>query len=302
MNQKNNLYTRPAAVVLLALICCALWGSAFPAVKQGFVQFNVVTDGDKILFAGCRFFLAGVALLTILSLAEGRLLSVKRSSLPLIFGQGVLQTTVQYICFYIGLAATTGSKASVINGSSTFFAILAAHFLVKGERITLRKGAGCLLGFAGIVVVNLGGGELLGNLRLSGEGMILLCTAAYGVSSVTLKMISRREAPGTITAYQMLFGGGLLIVLGLLFGGEISGLSLRSVLLMGYLVLISSVAFFLWSNLLKHNPVSRVTIFGFTIPVFGVLFSAIFLGEPVFTLTNLVALLLVSAGIVVVSR
>lgn len=56
----NNVFQKPAVLVALALTSCALWGAAFPAVKIGFELFGVETSGDKILFAGYRFFMAGV--------------------------------------------------------------------------------------------------------------------------------------------------------------------------------------------------------------------------------------------------
>ena len=68
------------------------------------------------------------------------------------------------------------------------------------------------------------------------------------------------------------------------------------------MAVISSVAFSLWTLLLKYNPVGTVSIYGFTNPVFGVILSALFLGEQAFTLQNLGALILVSLGIIVVNR
>ena len=67
---------------------------------------------------------------------------------------------------------------------------------------------------------------------------------------------------------------------------------------------ISAGAYTLWGILLKHNPVSRVSVLGFINPVMGVLLSAIFLGEnqEAFSLTGLAALILVSAGIIIVNR
>ena len=119
---------------------------------------------------------------------------------------------------------------------------------------------------------------------------------------MTLKMISHRESPGAITAYQLLFGSILLIAMGLCMGGRVSGFTLVSALLLLYLSVTSMVTFCIWANLLKYNPVSKITIYGFTIPVFGVMLSAIFLGEKVMTPATALALLLVSAGIVVVNR
>lgn len=199
------------------------------------------------------------------------------------------------------MAHTTGSKGSVINASNAFFSIITAHFLLKDEKITLKKMAGCITGFAGVILVNLKSGGMGLGMAFEGEGMILLCSAAYGISSVTLKKISERETPAVITAYQLLFGGAVLIITGILAGGSVQGFTIQSSALLLYMALLSTVAFSIWAELLKYNPVGKIAVYSFSIPVFGVAFSAVFLNEDVFSWQNLVALVLVSAGIIIVN-
>lgn len=225
----------------------------------------------------------------------------EKSSAAVIVRQAVLQTTLQYIFFYIGMAHTTGIKGSVINASNAFISILAAHFLLKGEKITWKKSAGCLIGFAGVITINLEPGAWGSGFSLLGEGMIFLCSAVYGVSSVTLKMISHRETPVCITAWQLLIGSSILIAAGLLLGGSVRGFHVPSVLLLLYMALLSTAAFSLWSVLLKYRPVGEIAVFGFSIPVFGSLLSAAILGEQLISVKNLIALVLVAAGILIVN-
>ena len=297
----ERFYQNTGVRVILALVCCALWGSAFPYVKIGYEMFEIRGAGSQILFAGYRFFLAGILTFLMACLLERRIVRIKKSSVPYVFGQGILQTTIQYVCFYIGLSNTTGAKGSVINASNAFFAIIMAHFLLKYEKVTWKKALGCVIGFGGVIVINLAPGAWGSGFHLAGEGMILLCSFAYGTCSVTLKMISGKESPAAITAYQLLFGGALLILIGLAAGGRVEHFTARSSGLLLYLALLSTVAFTLWAELLKYNPVGRVAVFGFSIPVFGVALSALLLGEDIFRLQNLAALLLVSLGIIVVN-
>lgn len=91
-----------------ALLCIV--GSAFPCVKIGYEWLAIEGAGSQILFAGYRFFLAGIFTFLIGSFLEKRWLMIRRSSVLPVFGQGMLQTFIQYICFYIGLAHTTGAK------------------------------------------------------------------------------------------------------------------------------------------------------------------------------------------------
>lgn len=299
-----RVFTNPLIRSGLALFCCLLWGSAFPCVKIGYEWLSISDTGSQVLFAGYRFFLAGVFTFILGYALERRWMLPQKSSFPALLGQAVLQTTLQYIFFYIGMAHTTGVKGSVINASNAFISIIAAHFLMKGERITWSKTVGCLVGFAGVIAVNLepaASGAWSSGFSFLGEGMIFLCSAVYGVSSVTLKMISHRETPVGITAWQLLIGSSILIAVGLLLGGEIRGFSLSSVLLLLYMALLSTVAFSLWSILLKYNSVGEIAVFGFSIPVFGSLLSAVILGETLFSVKNFFALLLVAAGIIIVN-
>lgn len=185
---------KPAVVCLLALICCALWGSAFPCIKVGYEWFKIEGTGSQILFAGYRFFLAGVLTFAFGCILEKRFLTMKRSSVPYILRQGLLQTTVQYFFFYVGLANTTGTKGSIINASNAFVSIVAAHFMIRSERMTWKKGIGCLLGLAGVIVINLAPGAWGTGFSLKGEGMVFICTVAYGVSTVVLKIFRTRKA------------------------------------------------------------------------------------------------------------
>lgn len=292
----------PIVICVLALLCCALWGSAFPCIKIGYEWMEIEGIGSQILFAGYRFFLSGVLTFALGCLLERRILRMKRENFGVIFRQGVLQTTIQYVCFYIGLAHTTGAKGSIINASNAFVSIVAAHYMIRSERMTWKKGLGCILGLAGVVLVNLEPGGFGGGFRFLGEGMVLLCTIAYGVSTVLLKMISDRESPMTITAYQTLIGSALLIVIGWCLHGEVSVNTWKSSALLFYMALLSTVAFSLWTLLLKYNPVGKVAVYGFTIPIFGVLLSGILLGETIFSVKYVAALIFVSGGVILVNR
>ena len=292
----------PIVICVLALLCCALWGSAFPCIKIGYEWMEIEGIGSQILFAGYRFFLSGVLTFALGCLLERRILRMKRENFGVIFRQGVLQTTIQYVCFYIGLAHTTGAKGSIINASNAFVSIVAAHYMIRSERMTWKKGLGCILGLAGVVLVNLEPGGFGGGFRFLGEGMVLLCTIAYGVSTVLLKMISDRESPMTITAYQTLIGSALLIVIGWLLHGDVGVFTWKSAALLFYMALLSTVAFSLWTLLLKYNPVGKEAVYGFTIPIFGVLLSGILLGETIFSVKYLAALLFVSGGVILVNR
>lgn len=305
MKNKTSALTSTPVVCATALLCCLLWGSAFPCIKIGYSLFSI-PGGDtasQILFAGLRFTIAGLLVILIGSLLKKKLLLPKKESWPLVLKLGLIQTIVQYVLFYIGLAHTTGVKSSIIEASNVFVAIFLSAVLFH-EKLTARKLLGCLVGFMGVVLINLTGNGLDMNLSLAGEGAIFFSACAYALSSAMVKRYSEHEDTFTLCGYQFFFGGIVMSLIGVSFGGRVTGFTVPSTLLLLYMGLISAVAYSLWSLLLKYNPIGRITIFGFTNPVFGVILSALLLGEKnqAFTLNGLCALVLVCTGIFLVNQ
>lgn len=291
-------------VWLGAMICCALWGSAFPCIKLGYEWMRISAEDTaaQILYAGCRFTLAGILTIFVGSLFRRRLLCPSRKAVPKVVSLALLQTVIQYLFFYIGLAHTTGVKASIIEGVNVFVAILVAGGLFRQEKITAGKLIGCAVGFAGVVLVNLSGGSIEGGFTLLGEGFIFLSTVSYAFSSVLIKRYGRTEDTVMLSGWQFLLGGLIMTACGLLFGGRLQSLSGKALLMLVWLAVVSAAAYSLWGILLKYHPVSMVAVFGFMNPVFGVLLSALLLKETdALGIAAVAALLLVCAGIYIVN-
>ena len=151
---------RPMVICLLAAFCCLLWGSAFPAVKIGYglLSISSADSAEQLIFAGLRFFFAGVVTVLFHSASLRRLRLPARSSLWKSTKLGLIQTLVQYALFYIGMAHTSGVKGSVLMAVHVFFAILISAKLFHYERLNAPKLLGCLCGFGGVLLINLSSG------------------------------------------------------------------------------------------------------------------------------------------------
>ena len=282
-------------VVLACLASCFLWGSAFPCVKIGYELFAVdAADVPSILaFAG---------------VARRRAFVPERRDLPAIGALSLFQTVLQYVLFYVGLANCAGVTSSILEASNSFLCVLLAALVFRFERLTSRKVLGCLVGFAGVVLVNVTGESGGLSFTLTGEGMVLASTLAAATSSNLAKRFSREHDPVLLSGWQFVLGGAIMLVVGLAAGGHVAPADatnpLPALALLAYLGFISAAAYSLWSLALAANPVSRVAVFGFMNPVFGVLLSAVLLGETdvVSPAVAVAALALVSLGIVVVNR
>lgn len=295
--QTTHILSRPVPRVLLALLCCLLWGGVFPAVKTGYAIMGVSGDdvGTILLFAGYRFSLAGLLIILFYSFVQKRPLLPARSQ-----GKGIVilaacQTLGQYFFNYIGVANTTGVKGAVIQGAITFLSIVCACFVFRQERFTRRKLLSCLIGFSGIVLANLDGLDF--SVTLLGEGFVFVGTIMAAVGSSLTKIYAKHIPVSTLTGYQFLLGGVLLMGCGVVFGSSLHFPTLGSVLIFLYLAVSAAVAQTVWSALLKHNEVSQVIIFILFVPIFGVLLSALILPGEGISPTVALALVLVCTGI-----
>lgn len=306
--RETVFFSRPMVVVALATLCCLLWGSSYPSIKTGYAMLGITQQDipSKLVYAGYRFLLAGLAVAAAARLLQKSIALPHLAALRQVTLLGLAQTSLQYVFFYIGLAYTTGVRASILNASTTFFSVLLAHFLYRNDRLTGRKVAGCLLGLAGVLAVNLHPGAdagLLGaGFSLQGEGFIVLAALVLSAASIYGKRVSQQMDPMAMTAWQLSIGGLILLAAGHAAGGSLGRLDLASGLLLVYLALLSAVAFTLWSQLLKHNPVGLISMFAFLVPLFGAVLSAIWLNETILTWNNLAALVLVCSGVVLVTR
>ncbi len=302
MNEtKKSIFENPIIIALGALLCCALWGSATPAIKIGKALLIEDNVESTILFAGIRFFAAGIITVLIYSIARRKFLYPKLENMPRVMTVSAFQTVIQYIFFYVGLSLTTGVKGTVLSGSSAFFIVILAALVFKTENLTVKKVLACLVGFAGMLLVNLNGLDF--NMGF-GELFVIISTVSYAFSSMFMKKFSKYEDPVVISGYQFIIGGGFMIIVGLLFGGKISFSDTTGVMILVYLSFLSAIAYAVWGVLLKYNPASKVSIYNFTTPVFGSILSYIFLvGERanINPVNLVISLVIVSAGILLLN-
>mgnify|MGYP003218261420 CR=1 FL=1 len=203
-------------VVLACLASCFLWGSAFPCVKIGYDLFGIdAADVPSILaFAGTRFVIAGLMVVAGMSVARRRAFVPERRDLPYVGALAIFQTILQYILFYVGLANCAGVTSSILEASNSFLCVLLAALVFRFERLTSRKVLGCVIGFAGVVLVNVAGETGGFSFTLAGEGMVLASTVAAATSSNLAKLFSRDHDPVLLSGWQFVLGGAVLLAAG----------------------------------------------------------------------------------------
>lgn len=281
----------PAAFATMAMLC-AIWGLQQVAVKVALAGIS------PVLQVGLRSGFAAVLVFGWARWRGLRLFDADGSLKPgLIAG---LLFALEFICIFAGLQHTGASRMVVFLYTSPCFTVLGLHWFVPGERIGWRHGLGIALAFAGIVVAfgdGLAGGSWLG------DGLGVLAAILWAATTVLIRAsaLARASAAKTLL-YQLAVSALLTLPLSLLIGeAGVTALTTGVLVAMGYQVLIVAFASYLtWFWLLTRFLASRLMVFSFLTPLFGVAFGVLLLGERMSGLFGVAALLVV-AGIVLVN-
>ena len=281
-----SIFQRHVWVALLAFTAAFSWGWAFPLVKLGFAEYGITQDmtASKMLFAGLRFGLAGIIILLIAA-TTGRSFSYKNTAPKGSFSNALflllfalMNTTLHYACFYIGLSYSQGARAAILNSMSVFTLVILACIFFKSDKMTYRKMLGCVVGFAGILTLNMGNQES-GAFTLLGDGLIILNALCGAFAGLLTRGVNKRIDVFVGTGYSLAVGGFLLIIPSLLMGATLPHITLWGVCILALLVGISTIGFALYNKLLTCNPIGKVAIWNSLIPVVGALTSCICLHE-----------------------
>lgn len=300
----DRIFGTPVLAVLLAILCNALWGSAFPFIKLGYRLFEIQSgDTPTILcFAGVRFMLGSVLVFFSSLILQGRIPALPKSKKLTLecCALGLWQTTTQYTFYYIAVAMLTGAFGGILNSTQSFLGVILAHFVYgKADRMTPAKALGCAVGFAGVLVATIGnhGGG-------SGWGVfcMLAATVIFTSAGPWNKSVTKKADSFMVCCLNLGVGGFALLLIGLALGGRLSPTGPVAVGVLLILAFISGAGYVLWALLMKNNPVSRIAVFGLVNPVVNVLLSALLNGEPLFEWKYIAALVLVCVGIWLVNK
>ena len=290
---------------VLALICSVLWALAYPLIKLGYRELNIVPNdlGSKVVFAGIRFLFAGALVLLITGAVNHTEKKISKSAWGWLLLFAIVNTSLHYLFSYVGLGYIPSARGTIIDSMGSFLLIILSCIVFSDDRMGWNKVLGCVLGFSGIVIMNVEPGKfMLENISFLGDGMILLNAVFAAFGGVVGRIVSRKMDMTLATGISMAIGGGILCVVGLCIGvGQSWHISVVGVTIIVALTLISAISFSIYNSLIANHPISTVAIYNAFIPVFGVGFSSLILGER-FMIKYLAAGVLVALGIVAVNR
>ena len=270
--KSSNLNT-----AILAIIACLLWSTAFVGIKIG-LPFTT-----PLQFAGIRFFISG---LMILPFTGGLIFYWKsvKANLKIVFTISLLNTFLQYSMFYIGLNMVPAALAAIIIGASPLFVALVTHFMMPGDKMSLKKLFIFFIGFGGIILVSLGRNNFSEIATISILGVILLIgvNITSGFGNVFVAKDGEKLPPLVLSASTMLIGGACLYLVSIPIEGihpSVKPFEYYAALI--WLSLLSAIAISIWFILLKRPgvKVSDLNFWKFLIPLVGAILAWIILPD-----------------------
>ena len=280
--------------IIFSIFAMFLWGSAIPTIKTTYLELGIGASdtGQKILVAGIRFFMAGIITLIYFLIFDKNYKDFKKLDWKFVIILGLIQTSIQYLFYYIGLSNTFGVKSSIIQAANSFIVVIFSALLLPEDKINSKMILALVIGTIGIIITNTGkpiGGEAM---KLTGEGFIIVSTSVNALCTVLVRKYGKGMNGYLLTGLQFFVGSIILIIVGRnLSGGWISFTSKAAILLV-YAAFISATAFTIWTLVLQKHSANEFGIYKLFIPLFGSILSVIVLGE-VFTLRLALGMVLV---------
>ena len=286
----------PLGAVLVSIVIHSLWGGNPVAVKFSLLAFPPLTT------AFLRFAI-GIACIALWARWRGVRLLPEKGEWGSLWIVAVL-FAVQIAAMNVGFHHTSGAMGSVLIATNPLFAVMCAHFVVAGDRMTPSKAVGLAVAMAGTSLALLEDADIATlDLGAAGNWIVLSSAVMLGFRLSLSARFVRRIEPTRVALWQMIlslpmFGAGALwfeeIAWDAVGAGPIAGLLFQG-------IVIAGVGFTVSYLLMRRYTPSVMMSFNFVSPIAGVSFSAWLLGDRVGSLL-LAGMALVAVGLYLVAR
>jgi drug/metabolite transporter (DMT)-like permease len=277
---------------IFAVLLCTIFGANSIAIKISLSSMGVFTT------AGARCAIASAAILvwakitkTPLNLKKGQIFHLLIISLISI---------VEWTLLYSGINKSNASRGTLLTNLQPFFVLILAHFFIQGDHFTKRKLLAIVIGFCGVAFLLIERNSVNADFRI-GDTMVLGQAFLWACKTIYTKRIIDWYKPLRIVFYPLLFSAPLLILQGIIWDApmahHIDSRILLSILYQG--IVTVAFGFVAWNILLQKYGAVSLNSFVFLMPVSGVLFGRLILGEPI-TYNIFIALALITSGILVI--
>jgi O-acetylserine/cysteine efflux transporter len=276
------------------IVASAIWGSNFVVTKEA------LHDTSPLVLGMWRAALGGTVLVGV-GLAIGGSLPMVRGHLREIFWLALHMTTLSTAFLILGVKRVPAGLGSLLSNTMPLFMVLLALPMI-GERPTRRALFGMAIGFAGTALI--AAPALHGETSALGIVFMLLAALTWASGSILYKKYDLGLVhPFLIVGVQLWLSAIGLAIAGIpIEGVHTTHLSVAFLASLAYLAIVGlALVFVVWGEILQRGSATEASATAYLVPLFGVLFGALFLGEDL-TLVELLGGLLVLAGVGVITR
>ena len=198
----------------------------------------------------------------------------------------------------MGQGLSDGSKAPLLKETCSLFLIVFMHLFSKDDRLNWKKSVGCILGLAGIIVVNIGNIEDSSYFNMNiGELCLLLAAICAAFGYCLMKLFFKNISSSTAMGMSQLLGGAIMVLVGAACGGKLIPENSIAYLYLFAIILATAIPFLIWTELYKYNRASIMGIYGLTTSLFGIVATGLLIpGATVFSWKMLFATVLIILG------
>jgi drug/metabolite transporter (DMT)-like permease len=294
VSERRALDSKAASIMF---VLCIIWGLQQVILKMA------APDISAVMQIALRSGLSALMVYPMIKLADGGSLW-SRDYLAAGILVGVLFAS-EFFLVAQALRFTSASHTVVLLYTAPIFVALGLHWKLPSERLSVLQWSGIALAFFGIIIAFLfhpAGSVAASNTALWGDALALLAGILWAATTIAVRLTKLAEAPATQTLfYQLLIAFLLLFPLAFAMGqASIHWTPFAIGSLLFHTIIVSFASYLIWFWLLKEYLASRLGVFSFLTPLFGVLFGVILLNEKI-ELNFIVGTVLVMLGIMVVS-
>lgn len=256
------------------IVLAALWGASFLFMRISSAEFGVIA----LIFVRAAF--ASIVLLPFVIYSKNH--KALLENWKIFFFVGLVSTALPYSFFaYTSLYIPAGS-ASILNATTPFFTAIVAFIWVR-EQPTKMGVAGLFVGFSGVYVLSVKGGDISLSDSLLPIASALMATLLYAYSSTFIKLKLSHLPALTVAAGSQLYAGIILLPLALVYWPKTSPSVDAWMSIIAMAVFSTALALILFFRLLQTVGVTKTISVTYLIPLFGVLWGYLFLDEKIST-------------------
>jgi drug/metabolite transporter (DMT)-like permease len=292
-SQSKEFLDRKAIIIIT--IITILWGFNYTAIK-------ITNEGIAPIFASTLRSLIASICGVLYCLHQKQKLFHTDMMLFHGFMVGVL-FGLEFACIYFGMLYTDAARSVVFVFMAPFVVAIGAHLFLRGDRLTLQKAMGLVLAFIGVYIVFQGRPKAAKATMLLGDVLQIMAAVLWGATTVYIKKFMAEKIPPINTfLYQLIFSTPILLIVSLILEKDwVYQINFSIVTFMFYQsIIVAFISYLIWFKLIHAYSVSRLSVFTFFTPIFGVLSGIFFLNEE-FTVSLMIGLPLVCLGIYLVN-